>query len=494
MPLDRNSGPESGLEQHEELLPSFGSMARQLLNRPPGRGALPAQRGVPGPATTAYQQVLRSTRALWATVGTLIAVRLVLLPWTPPGFFGDEAAIGAQTKALAAHGTDAYGNSWPLFFHNLGDTSSGLYIYPAALWVKIFGGHEISLRYFSQFLTIAAILVLAGALRLWLGAGFALLAAAVALAMPWGWLQGSIAWDDVAVPIWEAMTFLAYSTLLLSAGGRRARRAALVGLPLAATGSAYIYPPVRAAAPLMLLVMVVVLRRRDLISRRERTGVFALAGFVALPLVHMMIQPGANARTMTESVFHDNSIWGGLVAAVSNLWGLVNPAFLFLSGDANLRHSTGRQGMLGIVSILPVIALLAHCVRRAVNRPRGTSAPLENEMLLIVVAASCAGFGLLGSALTATGQPHSLRATAAWPYLAILLALGWRALLQRVTPNRIVALTTLFALTTGAYAADLATGYRTRSAEWFDVTTRARIQQGLPVNQWDLTMKYYGRG
>jgi hypothetical protein len=495
MALDRNSAPQAEADEATELIPSFGEMARRVVRIPRPRGQVRDGSAASGATPSVYQQVVGSAHALWASIGVLVVVRLALLPWTPPGFFRDEAAIGAQTKALAATGADVYGHSWPLFFANLGDTSSGLYLYPAALWGSIFGTNETSLRYFSQFLTIAAIAVLACAVRLWMGTGFALLLAAVALAMPWNWLQGSLAWDDAMAPLWVALTFLAFSVLLRSVGGRAVRRAALLGLPLASAGCAYIYPPLRASAPLVLLLLVVLLRRREVISRSERNGIAVLAAVAVLPLAHFLLaQPGATSRTMSESVFHDASVWGGLVSTISNFWGLVNPAFLFLRGDPNLRHSTGEQGMLGIISLLPVLALLGWCIRRVADRPRGDRVPFDNDTLLIVVCASCAGFGLLGSALTATGQPHSLRATAAWPFFAILLAIGWRLFLQRVQPNRIAVLATVFALTTGAYAVDLATGYRHRSAEWFDVSVRDQIHKGLPVNQWDLTLKYYGKG
>ncbi len=434
-----------------------------------------------------------SLRHLWAAIVALVALRLALLPWTPPGFFRDEAAIHAHTKALIATGADANGQSWQLLSETLaGAYSSAVYLYPAALWGRIFGTGEASLRYFSQFLTIAAVVVLAAALRMWLGTRVALLAAVVALALPWGWLQGSIAWDNAMVPLVVLIGFWGFSVLLHSPAAGARRRLAACALPLGLVGSTYVYAPCRAFAPLAFLLMCGILLKRAAASRRELGAIVALACLSAAPMAHFLLQPGANSRTAQESVFHGVSVSTGIAHAVGNFWNMVNPAFLFMEGDPNLRHSTGQQGMLGLVSILPVLALISYLAMRYGGRSESDAPrPMDSRLLLIVVCACCAAFGFLGGALTATGQPHSLRSTAAWPFLAILLAVGWLLLLEKVNRRQAAAFAALFAVGTLFYAADLATGYRERAADWFDVSIRERIAAGEHVQQLDLVDTFY---
>jgi 4-amino-4-deoxy-L-arabinose transferase-like glycosyltransferase len=427
---------------------------------------------------------------LACVVVVLAATRLALQPLTPPGFFVDEAAGGAHIQAMLASGADAHGEHWPLFTEALGGGyTTPVYLYPATGWARVFGAGQLSLRYFSQFATLLGIALLALGARYWLGRRFALLTAVVALALPWGWVQGSIAWDPALAPPLACAAFLSWSVLLFSARTGH-RRLAFVGLPAALVGLAYVYPPCRVGGPLLFLAGYAWLYRRRALPMAGIATSCAFAAVLALPLAQFMREPGALGRSEALSVFSGgNTVGEGLVRLADNLWLLLSPVFLFVQGDANLRHSTTRQGMLGVASVLPVLAVLLYAGRVAARRrdgagPQGVRPPLLGAAVVGVAAA------YLGSALTNEGHPHSLRATAAWPFFALLVALGWYLILEHGRRLAVVA-AAVFALGTSAYAIDLAARYPERASSAFDEQMRDRILRGEKVTYPELAQRYY---
>jgi hypothetical protein len=422
----------------------------------------------------------------------LLVTRIAILPFSPPGFYQDEAGSGANVRAMLAHGTDFSGQHHrPLFFW-AGGTGyySPVYIYPLTLWAKLYGSGEFQLRYFSEVATLLGIAFLALAVRYWFGTWFAWLQAVVALALPWGWLQGSLAWDAALIPMFMGLTVLCASVLLFSTKPVH-RRIAAVGLPAALVTSMYDYSPCRASAPLLAVTIYFVLRRHRVLSKVAIAAAAGSAAVLAFPLAEFLRQPAARSRATYLSVFHGTSFGDGVRATLRNLLGLLDPRFLFIHGDPNLRHSTGYQGMLGAVSIIPAIALIVFLTRSQRGRSSVIDTVGARSTTLILISVTGAVLGLLSSALTNEGQPHSLRATSAWPFLAILLALGWWTILQ--VPKRRSALVCMlvFAAGTTAYAADLAGGYRARSADAFDVGIRKQISDGGPTAYPPYALTYY---
>lgn len=446
---------------------------------------------IPSPGPSTLSALTRPERMLAMLAGLLAATRLAVLPFTPPGFYVDEAGVGANVRAMLDSSASSSGVKWPFFADSVaGGFTSPVYLYPLTIWSQTFGAGERALRYFSAVATLISIVMLALAVRYWMGRRFALMQAVVALALPWGWLQGSLAWDPALVPLFISAAFLSFSALLFSANTGH-RRWALLLLPASLVGAAYLYPPSRASAPLLGLALYAVLWRRRAISTRSVAGSAAFALVLALPLVHFMTSPAARQRSVTLSVFTGVSVWDGFVHLVANLWLLLSPAFLFLQGDPNLRHSTGRQGMLGLAAVIPVLVVVAYAGHRCAVRAQRRSAPASDRLPLLLAVATAGTFaGLIGSALTWEGQPHSLRACAAWPFLAILVTIGWSLLLRGPTVAVVVAMG-VFAVGTATYVADLVLRYPDRAAVWFDVGVREQIERGAAVDYPELGLRYY---
>lgn len=421
---------------------------------------------------------------------TLIALlgtaHLVFVFFSPPGFFVDEAATGAHVRAMLQHGANAHGETWPLFSASLGGGyTTPIYLYPLVAWSFIFGTSEVALRLFSQIATLAAIGILAWSIRYWVSKKAAFIAAVVALALPWGWLQGSLAWDPALVPLFVAASFFCF-TLLLFATRRWVRIVSTIGLPVFLVGLAYLYPPCRITAPLLYLLFYGVLLYKKSLSWWVVIACSLGAAVIAIPLALFMIEPASLERSQALSVFAGVPIPVGIAQALSNMWLLVNPVFLFLTGDANLRHATGIQGMLGFGAIIPLLTTLFIAVKHWAEQKKPT-----RLSLLALIAGGGFLAALIGSALTNEGQPHSLRASAAWPFLVIFISLGWLVLVRHATQKVIITAMTLFIVGTSFYALDLAVFYPARAASSFDTAVRAQIKRGELPDYPSLALDYY---
>ncbi|HEU5122142.1 MAG TPA: hypothetical protein VFT59_04815 [Candidatus Saccharimonadales bacterium] len=416
----------------------------------------------------------------------LAILHLALLPITPPGFFLDEAATGAHVVAMIHHGTNAHGEAWPLFSESLGGGyTTPIYLYPLVAWSFLFGASELSLRAFSQISTLIAVGLVAWALRYWLDKKAALIAAIVGLALPWGWLQGSLAWDPALVPLFIAISFFCF-TLLLFSEKKIARITGMVILPVSLIALAYLYPPCRITAPLLYLLFYGALLYKKAISWRIVALSCVGAAIIAIPLALFMIEPSSLERSQSLSVFAHVPFVTGIALGLSNIWQLISPVFLFLAGDPNLRHSTIIQGMLGFGAIIPFFVTIFFGTKQWIGQK-----PFSNLSLLAVTAGIGILASLLGSALTNEGQPHSLRATAAWPFFVIIITIGWLALARYASRRLVMAATALFTVGTIAYIIDLATFYPDRAASSFDVQARDQIKHGETPSYPDLSLEYY---
>lgn len=442
-----------------------------------------------------FSRLLTFFRKHWILMGGIIGIillRLLLLVITPPGFYLDEAAGGAHVITLLQHGTNAHGEAWPLFSASLGGGyTTPIYLYPLAAWVAIFGASEYALRAFSLFATILTAALIGYVLRKWFDNKTALIGVVVALTLPWGWIQGSVAWDPALVPLFIAGALASFSIAMKTAHSRR-RIAAITVVGIVLILLAYLYPPCRVTAPLLLVTFYSILFWQKKLSMTYTLLVIPFFLVLCIPLLQFMLQPEALERSRQLSILYNTSIGDAILRGILNFSSMLSPQFLFITGDDNLRHATGIQGMLGLAALPPLIALAVAAIHFLKKRPRYTQLLRNQEIFLVLISLLGIVFSLLGSALTAEGQPHSLRATAAWPFYALLIAIGWRQLLT-FSPNYIKYTSlTLAVIAATYYIVDLATLYPQRSASSFDVSTRQDIEAGtVNQNYPSLSIDYY---
>lgn len=421
---------------------------------------------------------------LVATICVLIVLRAAILPFSPPGFYMDESAGSAHVASMVQHGTNAFGQSWPLFSTALGGGyTTPVYLYPAAAWSSVFGFGPLSLRFFSEVMTLAAIAFIALAMRLWTDRRTALIAACVGLALPWGWLQGSLVWDPALVPFFVGLSFLAFSQLLFTKSVR-IKYFALFLLPVSLILLAYLYPPLRVSAPLLFVAAYALLYKKQIVRLPTLIVTILGSAIISLPLLQFMQDPESLARSQNLLVFSQMPLLPALGTFLLNMLQLVSPWFLFITGDPNLRHSTFFEGMLGVAALPAVVALIV-MIARSWKKKR-------HELLLVWIALFGVVVSLAGSALTAEGQPHSLRATAAWPFIVILLTLGWQWLFIQKNKKYIKIAVGLFVIGTLSYAAELAFIYPQYGAGAFDKAIYEKAIQHQPTPDYPgLSLQYY---
>lgn len=425
--------------------------------------------------------------SLLVVIVVLIGLRFAILPYSPPGFYIDEAASGAHAIAMVHNHTNAHGVAWPLFSKSLGGGyTTPVYLYPLSAWAAVFGFSEFALRAFSQFATVISILLIAASVRLWLGKRSGLIAAIIGLALPWSWLQGSLAWDPALVPLYLSIAILGWS-LLAARKSRKARIAGLLLLPIGIILLAYDYPPYWPVAPLLAIGAYVTLLVKKRFSVKQLIVTMVLMAIAVIPLVMFIISPDSLGRSSSVSVFHNASIIEGLGLFIRNIGILINPFFLFMYGDFNPRHSIGWQGMLGVAALIPIIVFFITVVRKL----RQKNVTKDPELYLSLVAIAGFLLSLIGSALTNEGQPQSLRASGAWPFAVIMITLGWMSILRYKAVWLKWTALSIFVIMTILYVIDLRFMYPQRCAWAFDEATRQKIEAGQPVHYSRLSLEYY---
>src|SRR3989344_1547607 len=72
--------------------------------------------------------------------------RLYKISEIPVSVYWDEASIGYNAFSIAKDGKDEWGEFFPLHFRAFGEFKLPVYIYTSAIFVKLFGLNELSVR------------------------------------------------------------------------------------------------------------------------------------------------------------------------------------------------------------------------------------------------------------------------------------------------------------------------------------------------------------
>lgn len=395
----------------------------------------------------------------------LIFVRIIILPISLPGLYVDEAIGQSHIIAMVKNKTNANGQLWPLYSQSLGGGfTTPVYLYSASIWSSVFGVSNLALRLFSQFITILSIFFVGLSLKILFDKKTALISIIVGLILPWGWLQGGLAWDPVLVPFMTSLVFLGWSIVFSDKSAKKI----IFGKILMLFGflmMMYAYPPYWVSAPILACFLFLLLYIKKIASFKNILFLFLLAIIFLLPLVNFIIQPMSLSRALELSVFNYDSITEGFLTFFINIFKLINPVFLFFVGDSNLRHATGYQGMLGIGAIIPILFAIWSAFKWAKKRKKFSS--IQKEIYFLAVSVISYIACLFGSALTVEGQPHSLRSCAAWVFAVVIITIGWRLIIKHKKRWLIFTAMGILVIGTLFYVVDLSFFYPKRSSTYF---------------------------
>lgn len=360
----------------------------------------------------------------FAAVGLAIVLqRLSALASVPEPMYNDEAAIGYNAWAVATHGIDEHGNSWPLFFESFGDYKSPVYVYVLAPLTRIFGLTPAVERLPAALSGIAVCALLAlTAHQVTRSRGVALLVLLTAAVEPWLVVENRVGFDVNLVVLCVAGAGWALSR----AAAGRPRWFAFAGLWIAA--SVYAYQTGRVFGAMLCVAVALAF---GLPWRRFRywwlSLVLPAAAYTVL-LAWAHVHPGAlTSRFSVVGILSDSpsalTAVGRFVSNYGQYWGA---PFLATHGDANPRHATGYGGELLIATLPAIVVGIAVCLRR-------WREPLPRYTLLGLL------FAPVPAALTIEGTPHSVRAAIMLPLLLLASAYGWATLLPLLRAHRLIA-------------------------------------------------------
>ncbi len=383
-----------------------------------------------------------------------IFVRVYGLTSFPPSLYWEEVALGYDAYSIAQTGKDYHGNSLPIVaFESFGDWKPSGYFYVVVPFVWLFGLSEWAVRLPT---VIAGLLLIIGTAKIARQVGVSpLVALGVGAVSPWAVQFSRAGWEVMsatALLVWANYFALqavgqrkvALKTLLLAvilfAASMYTYHATRVIVPLQLIGLAilYLYKNTQATtlswlkqlqellrenlwqvgAAIVLLVVLVLPILTSLSSattsqRFQETSIFSDITVIERS---NQLKEAANNSLVSRIFYHRYVLFSGVVLA--NFASHFSLDFLFLNGDANLRHSLQFYGQLYHIEALFLLVGLFVWLRK--------KSPERIYLLYWVVAA------IIPAALT-IGTPHALRILAALPVFLVIVALGVEVVAQFLT-------------------------------------------------------------
>ena len=113
----------------------------------------------------------------------------------PNGVNLDEAGLGVDVYSIANYGVDRNMHVFPVYFENFGEGQSALYIYLAAILVKIFGFSVFVLRLPALILSVLEVAIIYLLVAKFNSRKFALFVMFLTIISPWHFMKSRWALD-----------------------------------------------------------------------------------------------------------------------------------------------------------------------------------------------------------------------------------------------------------------------------------------------------------
>ncbi len=392
-------------------------------------------------------------------------LRFIGIENAPPDFYTDEAVGAAHVLCLKETGSDLRQHPLPLFSRGLDiGYYTAPYLYGELAWTSVFGNSRASFRSFLAFVSVSTLLLLFWWVRKRTDSETALVALLLGSISPWVFQFSRIAWDPPLAPF-----FLMLGLVALDWKHRLSPVAGGFAFALAS----YAYPASRLQAAFLLLLIP---------GQSWKSKSVTLATFV-VALIPMAYQtwtdPMFSVRSQILILWSDHPMnpfrflgpmeW--IRVFFENILKHLHPDFLLISGDRNLRHSTGFSGLMSPAEWLLLMGgaivgmgiMTFHFIR---NRTRSIQIffKIDPMVWFCMIAAF---LGLMPAALTWEGLPHALRSIGAWPFLVILAALAFRPIQNRFRTTAMITLLLIASVYSVRYFSNFFKDYPTTASAWF---------------------------
>ncbi len=409
--------------------------------------------------------------------------RLLFIDSSPPGFFVDEAGGAVNAICVSETGKGELGDKFPIFFaafDRAGAFYTAPYIYPLAGWLSVFGKTTVEVRSFVAFCSILTILGLFLIGDILVNRRAAWLIALTASLSPWIFQFSRIAWDPPVAAMY--LTWGVYFFLR----SRSVRSAAISGILFSL--AAYTYPPMRAQVILLLPAVFFLQHMRRGLTLKSVITFFLALLLTSIPMIVVTLSGEIQGRFEMLSVFapqvllerfESSSKIYGIVLFIQNIFSHLSPKYLFLSGDNNLRHSTGSFGLLSWLEIFAIAGLVIRAIWT-----KGKILKFDSESKA-AIALGLWGFmtGIAVASLTWESIPHSLRSIGGSPFLAIATGVLLNHVIgsSKKTASIAVLIATLFSF---YFAKVYFTEYPKKVPHWYDVDVTNAGSRAAETGDW----------
>lgn len=373
------------------------------------------------------------------SIATVIFIIRIISIFFVRDVFSDEEVIINHIASIRSTGRDYYGNTMPSFSVVGAGLTTYTYLYPMIFFSFFLGSvNAIKLRIIQQILTLVACLLTSFALRRWFKNNRIFWATLfTSLTLPWGFVQANRIWDPAFVPLYFSICFY-FFVLLVKSENLKIYLQYIYSILYSsfAVFLAIVYPPCRIPAVLIWLIFTIYAFKKKKLNWIQLLTIIITSTLLSLPLAtKMFFDPSFNERSKNLLVFQENGVfyqelyqWG------KNTVNQFRFDYLFYSGDYIYRHSLPIFGMLGTISIIPLIYRI---YKRDFNF-------LDLIIFLIII------FNCISVGLTNDYSPHGLRACLSWICYSIIIAQGWEKM-TNIENNKIkytiYSLSSLFFIT-----------------------------------------------
>lgn len=341
------------------------------------------------------------------------------LEQSPPGYHVDELSGSVTVQCLAEEGIDAHDKRYPLFGTlNYGSPKPPTYMYPAAIWTKIFGYSIASFRSYTAFgavLTLLGLFLFGRFIKDWRLGLLMVLAASIS---PWGFQISRIALEGI-----YALCFMVWGMYFFCCS-KKWFSAFTAGVLFSA--AMYTYPPTRLHMPLVFLALVFLRYTYSGFSIRYLSICLASWILMTIPLIIGTLNGVYSGRFGIIGIFNEQYLSDiGKTGSMIDLMGIfinnylkhLNLDFLFFKGDTNYVYSTGHFGLFSWLDIVTCLAsfILLMVLFIQIKQKKTSVDPKDGAFMLLVVFGMATA--IIPSALTWQDIPHSYRIIGMWPFL-----------------------------------------------------------------------------
>ncbi len=305
---------------------------------------------------------------LFAVLLIAAVLRIYKLDQIPPALSWDEAAVGYNAYSIANWGKDEWGNTLPLYFKSFEDDKHPVHIYSTAIFVKIFGSSDFVTRFpAALFGTLNVLMVFLLARTFWKSNAAGLVAAGVLAISPY-----SLQFSRFNHELNFTLFFFMLGIWLFFKGLEKKSKLLILsslsfGITLLSYHSAKVVVP-----PVVLALVALHIKPLWQIKKIFLAQIAVLSFFVALILLNPALlgiarinQTAVAIEEIRKTDLYKNT-GNELLGKVQFTYGQylqhLTPKYLFISGDANSRHSTQAVGEFywieGLFLILGVIFLI----------------------------------------------------------------------------------------------------------------------------------------